>query len=82
MPSSLTPKLYVNLAIYEFIATKNLAKSSPLMHVIFCCMAEGEAVVVVRLLRVVVRTDLVHPERHRLISLVLQETAAVIRWKN
>lgn len=82
MHSSLTSELDVNLAIDEFIATKDLAKPSPLVHMVFCCVTEREAVVVVSLLRVVVRTNLVHPERHRLIRLVLQETTAVFRSKN
>ena len=82
MHSSLTPELYVNLAVDEFIPTEDLTKPSPLVHMVFCCMAEREAVVVVRLLRVVVRANLVHPERHGLIGSVLQETAAVIRSKN
>lgn len=32
---SLTSELYVDLAVNEFIPTKDLAKSSPLMHMVF-----------------------------------------------
>lgn len=78
---SLTSELYVNLAMDQFIPTEDLPKPSPFMHRVFQWMAERKAVVVVRFLRVVVRTNLVDPERNRLLRLVLHKRRTQINRK-
>lgn len=61
---TLKPNVY--LAINEFISLKDLAKTSPAMLglLISEMFAEWEVVVIVCLLRIIVRADLIHPEKH------------------
>jgi hypothetical protein len=60
---ALTPESDVDLAVDELVTPQDLAQTAPtvLRLGVGVGLTEGEGVIVVRLLRVVVRPHLVHP---------------------
>ena len=69
----LTLELDLKLAVYELIALQHFPKPAPFVFGLACISwgAKGKVVIVVRFLRIVVRSNLVYPEPNRLPIFVL-----------
>lgn len=73
MRQQLTLEFDLKLAVDELIALQHFSKPAPFVFGLSCISwgAEGKVIVVVRFLRIVVRSNLVHPKPDRFPILVL-----------
>lgn len=69
----LTSEFHVQLGVDEFVSLQYHPEASPFVHCLVCLLwlAEGQIVVVVCLLRVIVWAHFVHPQPHRLPNIIL-----------
>lgn len=67
-----TSELYLNLTIDKLISSKDLPEAAPFVSSITRSMAKRKAVIVIGFLRIIVGANLIHPEGHPIIWLILK----------